>query len=215
MLARNAFETILQCEGREFGGKKLRTGISDGNNGVQWNLVIDRNTDEIRVGVNLEGMRYNKRYVIADFISNELREPRVLYSCQSLVTDTPVFIRMMRDAWQKAGRHNIREKFIGSEDMRPSGLTEGQWAEILSEAYDCLDPKTRQGRGEQQVTVVKKDGSEVRRVMEVTPHLHISVIPWFTEPESELESRLSMAGAISLLLPVHAAVARQCVCVDS
>jgi len=35
--------------------------MSDGNDGVQWNLSVSTDTEVIRLGVNLEGMRYNKK----------------------------------------------------------------------------------------------------------------------------------------------------------
>lgn len=51
-------------------------GISDNHKGVQWNLAVYGDTDNIKLGVNLEGMKY-LNFPIAYFINKELENPSI------------------------------------------------------------------------------------------------------------------------------------------
>jgi hypothetical protein len=55
-----AFRRVFGVHGREFGSPSIRLGgLSDGNDGVQWNAWIDRERRGDWAGVNLEGMKYD------------------------------------------------------------------------------------------------------------------------------------------------------------
>ncbi len=50
--------------------------MCDGNEGVQWNLLILIDIEKIRLGVNLEGLKY-RNWPILTFIQNELENPSI------------------------------------------------------------------------------------------------------------------------------------------
>src|SRR5213082_3956494 len=75
---RDAFVGVFGGRYRPFGNRAhLRGGLSDGNDGVQWNAAYDRRTDERWLGVNLEGMQYQD-WPIGRLIQRELRAPTLV-----------------------------------------------------------------------------------------------------------------------------------------
>lgn len=182
----NAFETIFGYDGHSFGmnASPFRKGLSDGNQGVQWNFVVDGGEGVTRLGINLEGMKYDD-WPIARFIENELSDPDsgLLSLSDNYADASDVFVRMVRDAWQALYRPPIEEKIIGGSYVPLSELTPEKWETILEEAYDCLNAdKNHRGRATQMVTL-QKSGENVSRP--VTPHLTISVPLWWISPPSQ------------------------------
>lgn len=169
-----SFCEILGVKGRAFGQlNKPLFGMSDGNEGVQWNVSVYAQNNNIRIGVNLEGIKY-KDWPIAKLIKSELSSPGLLSVIKELDAAGEIFMTFYRDAWQAASRPEIREKHIGGREFSLDKLTRGEWECILNEALNCLDKERGyQRRNTQDVTLVKKDGSHLVRSMQVSPHLTI------------------------------------------
>ncbi|WEE05260.1 GIY-YIG nuclease family protein [Serratia marcescens] len=169
-----SFCEILGVKGRAFGQlNKPFFGMSDGNEGVQWNISAYTQNNSFRIGVNLEGKKY-KNWPIAQLITSELSAPKFLSAIQESNTADEIFMTFYRDAWQAASRPEIREKYIGGREFTLNELTHGEWNEILNEALNCLDKNYNyQRRNTQNVTMIKKDGSNPVRTMQVSPHLTI------------------------------------------
>ncbi len=75
--AMDAFQHI-HLDPVTFGQKnKGYSGASDGAQGVQWNFIFQHNTGETRLGINLEGMKYDG-WPITSFIQNELASSKFL-----------------------------------------------------------------------------------------------------------------------------------------
>ena len=54
------FREVFVCRGRDFGSPSRGVlGISDGNEGVQWNAGYYIRDGAVWLGVNLEGMKYD------------------------------------------------------------------------------------------------------------------------------------------------------------
>jgi hypothetical protein len=169
-----SFCEILGVKGRAFGQlNKPFFGMSDGNEGVQWNISVCTRSNNIRMGVNLEGKKY-KDWPIAKLIKSELSDPRLLRVIQELDAEDEIRMTFYRDAWQVASRPEIREKYIGGREFNLNELTHEEWKCVLNEALNCLDKeRNHQRRNTQDVTMVKKDGSNLVRPMQVSPHLTI------------------------------------------
>ncbi|HGK7504820.1 GIY-YIG nuclease family protein [Kluyvera cryocrescens] len=169
-----SFCEALGVKGRAFGQlNKPFFGMSDGYEGVQWNISVNTQTDNISIGVNLEGMMY-KDWPIARLIRTELTNPELLNVIPQLENPDVIFMTFSRDAWQVASRPEIKEKYIGGKSFSLSELTYENWHSILVEAQECLDQKyDYQRRNTQDVTLIKKDGHHVVRAMPVSPHLTI------------------------------------------
>lgn len=169
------FTLSLNIKGRPFGQlNKPVFGISDGNEGVQWNLAISTKDNTARIGVNLEGMKY-KNWPISKFITSELNSPEFEQVSQSLTSPDNIFIRFSRDAWQVTSRPQIKEEHLGGKEFAFSNCSVNQWILILTEAITCLNGKMNHcGRSKQTVTLssIPKNGSQTR-IMEVSPHLTI------------------------------------------
>jgi len=146
-------------------------GVSDNNDGVQWNLRIYKESGAAALGVNLEGMKYDN-WPIATFLLNELKEPTLLQLIQGCSNPDAVEVSLTRDVWlPTGGRLAIAEAQIGGGIHCLSHLTEARWSVIVLEALECLQgSKGYRGRTKQSVTHTS-DG----RVTEkwVTPHLTI------------------------------------------
>lgn len=168
------FCEILGIKGRAFGQlNKPFFGMSDGHEGVQWNISVNTHTSNIQVGVNLEGMMY-KDWPISRLIRSELSTPELLNVIGHLEMPDEIFMTFARDAWQVASRPEIKEKYIGGEIFTFSELTDVIWHSILTEALECLDKDHHyQKRNTQDVTLIKKDGAHIVRSMPVSPHLTI------------------------------------------
>lgn len=194
------FAELIDCKGRPFGQlNKPYFGMSDGNEGVQWNIAIYRETEEIQLGVNLEGLKY-ANWPITTLLLNELADPRIFKARDQLTDSDQVFLRFTRDAWQVTYRPSIVEKFIGPGNISIKDIDSGLWQSILAEALDCLSEEKRyRGRTTQAVTLANqpKQGDKTR-TMEVSPHLTI----WTPiEASGDIESNL-MVG-IDRLTPMY------------
>lgn len=168
------FRDRLGLEGRYFGqsGKGI-VGISDDNKGVQWNLAVYEDTGDIRLGVNLEGMKY-LNFPIAHFINKELKNPSINRLKESEFDVTLITIGFYRDAWQLASRPKILESNLKNSGYKLSELNNDLWTSTLKEAKKCLiESDNGHKRGKQWVTKIKKDGSQHEKEMDVSPHLTI------------------------------------------
>lgn len=166
------FAGMLKVQAEPFGQlNRPYFGVSDNNDGVQWNLRIYRESGAAALGVNLEGLAYDN-WPIATFLLNEFEEPTLHSLLQSCTNPDAVELSFTRDAWLPSGsRLSIVESQIGGDVHRLSGLTSGQWSAIVSEGLSCLnESKGYRGRTKKNVTHIS-DG----RITEkwVTPHLTI------------------------------------------
>jgi len=189
------FSSLLNVKGRPFGQLNRPTfGISDGNEGVQWNLSVNTETEEIRLGVNLEGSAKTGRWLIAPFILNK---PRIDKIKLKIAHPENLTLRFSRDAWQGASRLNIKEKFIGGREFPLSEIDQNIWSSILAEALTCLDEgKNYRGRKRNQPVTLESDGRELLK--DISPHLTI----WsFLSLEGDIEENIKYK--ISELLPVY------------
>lgn len=194
----DGFTELLNVKGRPFGQLNKPTfGISDGREGVQWNLKIYPNEGKAYVGVNLEGMAY-QGWPIATLIQSELAAPSLLRLATHLREPQNITLRFSRDAWQVTARPTILEEILGGGDFRLSELTEDSWHTILTDALGCLNKdRSYRGRGSQTVTLVRKAGPDAR-VMQVSPHLTI-----WTPVDPSRDSLEDLSAAIDRLMPVH------------
>lgn len=195
----NSFRTLLGIQGRSFGNRStLYDGISDGYEGVQWNVAVFKDRPgKARLGVNLEGMKYDD-WPIARFIEYEL-EHRGLLALQ--VEKEKIHVGIERDAWQRSGRPLIEEKSIGSCGIFLNNMTDSQWQKTLEEAYACLrEENNHRGRATQLVTLLK---SGIEKEMEVSPHLTIYTWIWSSVPCDLQEAKMLMQKGFDRLLPVY------------
>lgn len=178
---------IFGDQGRKFGTSKMPyQGVSNARDGVQWHFVIDRKRGFTRMGINLEGLKYDG-WPIARLISRELENPKLLEFKGSLSHPKDIYVYMRRDAWQVTARPAIEEQIIG--DIPISDLTPAQWEFMLCEADGCLDKTSGSiSRAIQKVTLKKK---KERRTMQVSPHLMLYCLLWYTAP-NDLEEGLAL-----------------------
>lgn len=179
----HSFTSILNIKGKPFGqsGKPV-FGISDGRF-VQWNLGIWRDNNIIKLGVNLEGSQKTGKWLIADFILNELKNPTIeKLKSKSHNNLDDIILRFGRDAWRggKAPpsggtRVTIIEKYLGSKKFSLSEIDATLWNSILKEGLDCLNEnKGYKGRAMQEVTEMLKSGyKKPKQLLGVSPHLTI------------------------------------------
>lgn len=165
------FARMLKTRAEPFGQlNRPYFGVSDANDGVQWNLRICKDTGAAALGVNLEGLSYEGKWPIATFLLNEFKDTTLHQLLQSCSKPNVVDVSLTRDAWlPSGGRLPIVEAQIGGDTYRLSSLTESQWSAMVSEGLDCLSKsKGYRGRTKQNVTHIS-DG----RITEkwVTPHL--------------------------------------------
>ena len=168
------FRGRLGTEGKLFGqaGKGV-VGISDNNEGIQWNLAIYQDSGNVELGVNLEGKKYID-WPISQFISCELANPTIETLQQMEFDIGLVIVGFYRDAWQAASRPKIKERFLTNSETPLSDWNNDLWRETLTEAQACLYiNSSHQGRGEQEVSIIRKGGEIERKLMQVTPHLNI------------------------------------------
>lgn len=196
------FASLLNVKGRPFGQLNKPTfGMSDGNVGVQWNLSVNTETDEVRLGVNLEGSAKTGRWLVAPFILNK---PSIDDIKSKINYNDSIVIRFSRDAWQGASRLNIKEKFIGGQEYPLSKMDENIWSSILEEALTCLDErKSYRGRKQNQKVTLESNGRELMK--DISPHLtiwtHLSI-------DGNIEENIKTK--ISELRPVYDWVLEAC-----
>ncbi|MFN6971031.1 MAG: GIY-YIG nuclease family protein [Rheinheimera sp.] len=186
------FSIALGVKARPFGQLNHGSfGVSDGNEGTQWNLHIFPEAKQIRLGVNLEGMKY-KNWPIAALIQSELKHPRLLDVVARTNTKANFYLSLRRDAWQVHARPTIKEQLIGGQEFALCELTSEKWQNMLLEALDCLDKeKNFMGRTLQTVTI-KTTGK--CQTMQVSPHLTI----WLAISEED-----SIQEKLTELKPIH------------
>lgn len=192
-----SFTSILGIKGRPFGQlNKPEFGMSDGNEGVQWNILVIPDRHEVQVGINLEGKEYSG-WPITTFILSELEKPSIKELKTNLEHPELFFVRFRRDAWQVTSRPIIVEQLLSGWEIPMSEMDSQLWASILTEALSCLsEEKHYRGRNKQEVTLASQP--ERRRAMKVSPHLTIwTPVTLSGDISSNLES------AIKQLKPVH------------
>jgi hypothetical protein len=189
------FRDRLDVKGRFFGQSGSGVaGISDDNKGVQWNLAVYENTGDIKLGVNLEGVKY-ANFPIANFINKELKNPSI-ETLKALDFDSAlVTIGFHRDAWQMASRPKILENHLKNSGCKLSELNNNLWIDTLQDAKNCLsESKNNYKRGRQLVTTIKKDDSQNKKQMEVSPHLTIQTyVGNINDPVFSIENELKKA----------------------
>jgi len=203
----DAFTNALNVKGRPFGQlNKPYFGMSDGNEGVQWNTVVFTDTCKTTLGVNLEGMQY-LNWPIASFLLSESHNPELETLKAKISEPENVFVRITRDAWQVTSRPFIVEEYIGGKEHSLTEITEDSWQSILTEALGCLD-ETRgyRGRSSQKVTLAKpQKNGEQQRVLPVSPHLNI-----WTEISLDGDISVNVKTGLEMLAPVYEWVALKC-----
>ena len=171
------FRDIFQCRGRDFGSPSRGVlGISDGNEGVQWNAGYYPRDGAVWLGVNLEGMKYDD-WPVARLIEREISRPLLLTRYRPQVArPDKVTVLWSRDAWQYSARRAIKEANIAPTPVALERLDGEGWAEVLRGARECLDPRRRhRGRRRVPVTLLpsKRYPWERQVAMDVSPHLKI------------------------------------------
>jgi hypothetical protein len=163
-----AFTLVFDNHYRPFGNPTVKIGgVSDGRDGVQWNVAYDPRDQRRWVGVNLEGMRYDD-WPIARLLERELSRPTLLELVRRYSGLRDVILLLRRDYWQATSRPPIEARNIGPTPIALGSLTEDAWRAALEEALDCLDAgRGHRGRATQQVTLVS--GKQVEGA--VSPHL--------------------------------------------
>ena len=187
---RVAFTKVFGSGPRPFGSPSLRVGgLSDGAEGVQWNVTLDPRDGMQTVGVNLEGLTYDD-WPIARLIERERAEPslpRLLSRHPGLAT---VILRWRREHWQAGSRLAIQESEIAPTPIALGNLDEAGWQSALDEAGDCLELRRRR-RGRARQTVTLTTGTKVEDA-EVSPHL---TFEYFAHEERGWESFMREARA--------------------
>ena len=178
------FDSVLNVKGRRFGQLNKPTfGISDGNDGVQWNLSVNKKTNEIQLGVNLKGCKKPGKWLIAQFVLNK---PDIERLKSRTANPQDLTLRFSRDAWQAASRPFIREKFLGEREFRLSEINQATWSLVLNEALTCLDKdKNYRGRRRAQPVTLESDGRKLIR--DISPHLTIWTL---LDIEGDLEANI-------------------------
>jgi hypothetical protein len=148
-----------------------------------------------------------QRLAVARLIERELATPMLPDARREVGDPRRVEVIWYRDAWQVAARPPIREKLIGNTPLPLHALTSLEWAEMLGEAYDCLDPaRGHRGRAEQKLTT--RAGR--KRVYNVSPHLQLRQAFWPREAARLAGWRASLDETMSNLRPLHRLVTAAC-----
>jgi hypothetical protein len=199
---RTAFLAVFGPRIRPFGNRSRGVvGVSDGNEGVQWNAGIDLRAAERFASVNLEGMAYDG-WPVARMIQRELERPTLFEVVTRMGDPDPIQVSWRRDCWQGAGaRLLIEERNLGDTPILLSRLTPQGWGQTLAEALECLDvSRNYRGRAMQSVTL-KKSGRKIQR--EVSPHLNFE-IRWPSGVVGSFDWHTFLAGAKERLQPLYA-----------
>ena len=202
--AKSGFRKLLSVEGCPFGSSAWKIkGMSDCKEGVQWTVEIMEETEEARLGVNLEGKEYDG-WPIATFIENELNHSALLKTGTRAENSGDIWVAFYRDAWQMGIRPRTNDRLISQ--ARLSELTDTRWKQALKEAYACLNPaKGHRGRGSQMVTLSRKGLTE----MAVSPHLYIYTFLWDSTPESQSMAQSRIQRGFQILEPIYEIVTKQ------
>lgn len=171
------FRDVFRCPGRDFGSPSRDVlGISDGNEGVQWNTAYYPRDGAVELGVNLEGMKYDD-WPVARLIERESSHPLLLTRYRRKVARPDrVTVIWARDAWQVSARRRIKEANVAPTPIALDRLDGQGWEDALRGARECLNPQ-KQLRGRRKVPVTllpsKRHPWERQVEMEVSPHLKI------------------------------------------
>lgn len=205
----HTFLSRMGVKGKAFGQVgKPHFGYSDGVHGVQWNIAIYRDSREIYLGVNLEGMKYSG-WPIATFIQSEMEQPNLEAIKAEIGKPDRIHLTLSRDAWQGPSRLTIVEQYIGGRYHKLSEIDQALWRELLSEARECLDAsKNLRGRSKRRVTVRTKT-CETAKMKEVSPHLTVQT-KIDVDPKRDDQATLNVAfdRAFAELGPIHDWVSR-------
>jgi hypothetical protein len=201
------FLSRLGVKGKAFGQVgKPHFGYSDGVHGVQWNIAIYRDSREIYLGVNLEGMKYSG-WPIATFIQSEMARPTLEEIKAEIGKPDGIHLTLSRDAWQVTTRPSIEEQHIGGGQHKLSEIDWVLWRELLSQARECLDAsKNLRGRIKRPVTVTATGKTAI---MEVSPHLTVQM-KINADPKRDDQATLNLVfdRAFDELKPIHDWVSR-------
>ena len=190
------FRDVFRCRGRGFGSPSRGVlGISDGNEGVQWNAAYYPRDGAVWLGVNLEGMKYDD-WPVARLIERESSRPLLLTRYRRQVArPAEVTVLWSRDAWQYSARPRIKEANLAPTPIALDRLDDQGWADALRGARECLDPR-KQHRGRRKVPVTllpsKQHPWERQVEMDVTPHLKIKTPLAGITPRAMREARENM-----------------------
>ena len=142
-------------------------GISDGNEGVQWNAGYRPGDGFVWLGVNLEGMRYDY-WTVARLIERVSRPLLLARYPGRVARPDEVTVQWTRDAWQHFARPPIRESDLGPTANALDCLDDQDWVDALRGARECLDPqKQRRGRRKVPVTVLPSKQHPWERRVEI------------------------------------------------
>ena len=194
------FTEMTKCKGRSFGQlNKPYFGMSDGNEGVQWNIRIFTETGETQLGVNLEGKEYTN-WPITNFLLTEIENPQIFDVRDRLTDADQVFLRLVRDAWQVTARPSIIERFIGLGNIALRDIDSDLWESMLAEALACLsEERGYRGRATQDVTLKNQPKrGDRKRKMQVSPHLTL-----WTPVTSSGDMRTLLEVGIGRLMPIY------------
>jgi hypothetical protein len=166
---RVAFTKVFGSGPRPFGSPSLKVGgLSDGAEGVQWNVAFDPRDGRQTVGVNLEGITYDD-WPIARLIERELDQPTLPLVISRHPGLADVVLLWRREHWQAGSRLAIRESEIAPTPIALEDLGPADWRNALDSAWECLDTgRRRRGRARQTVTLLS--GKRVEDAP-VSPHL--------------------------------------------
>ena len=195
---KSCFRDVFGCRGREFGSLSRGVlGISDANEGVQWNAGYYPRDGAVWLGVNLEGMKYDD-WPVARLIERESSRPLLLTRYRRKVArPDKVTVVWARDAWQVSARPRIKEANLAPTPIALDQLNGEGWAEALRGATECLDPR-KQLRGRSKVPVTlfpsKRHPGERQVEMYVSPHLKIGTPLFEITPHAMKEARGNLAA---------------------
>ena len=205
-IVEQAFGLNFNVVPRPFGQKLDPThGFSDDNNGVQWNVAVNKKTGKVSLGVNLEGMKYQnkdklKEWPITNLLLNEAKRAKLL-SLTSISRAHDIQVKMTRDAWQAASRPPIAECNIAPEGLMLSELTQEIWTNIINESLGCLNEKQGyKGRGSQVISRIK---SGDKKLMDVSPHLGFRITVTNDTPQSVDKFLDDLKAAQNILMPLY------------
>ena len=148
---KSCFRDVFGCRGREFGSLSRGVlGVSDGNEGVQWNAGYYPRDGAVWLGVNLEGMKYDD-WPVARLIEREISRPLLLTRYRRKVArPDKVTVLWARDAWQYSARRRIKEANVASRRSPwiASMVYAGQRVAVIPETrYRQVQARSDQGRG--------------------------------------------------------------------
>ena len=146
---KSRFRDVFGCRGREFGSlSRGILGVSDGNEGVQWNAGYYPRDGAVWLGVNLEGMKYDD-WPVARLIEREISRPLLLTRYRRKVArPDKVTVLWARDAWQYSARRRIKDANLAPTPIALDRL-DGQGWEVPGprSSYRPVPLAARTGRG--------------------------------------------------------------------